>query len=319
MHMDGKRVTVFGGAGFIGRTIVRELARRGARVTVGCRDVERAKFLKPMGVVGQVTPIKAEVTNAGQIARALEGADFAISLVGILYQSGSNTFDAVQASGPGLIARAAADAGVDQLVHVSAIGADVGSASNYARSKALGEAAVREAFPAATILRPSIVFGPDDNFFNFFAGLACIAPVLPLVGGGRTLFQPVFVHDVAAAALGALARSDAQGKTYELGGPKVYSFHQLMELMMAHTKRPRGLVNLPFWLATLQAGVLELLPKPILTRDQVELLKIDNVVSDDAAGLAELGVEATPCETVLPTYLDRFRPGGRFNRSRVHA
>jgi uncharacterized protein YbjT (DUF2867 family) len=149
--------------------------------------------------------------------------------------------------------------------------------------------------------------------------LACIAPVLPLVGGGRTLFQPVFVHDVAAAALGALARSDAQGKTYELGGPKVYSFHQLMELMMAHTKRPRGLVNLPFWLATLQAGVLELLPKPILTRDQVELLKIDNVVSDDAAGLAELGVEATPCETVLPTYLDRFRPGGRFNRSRVHA
>jgi len=317
--MDGKRVTVFGGAGFIGRTIVRELTRRGARVTVGCRDVERAKFLKPMGVVGQVTPIKVEVTNAGQIARALEGADIAISLVGILYQSGRNTFDAVQASGPGLIARAATDAGVGQLLHVSAIGADVGSASSYARSKALGEAAVREAFPAATILRPSIVFGPDDHFFNFFAGLAGITPVLPLIGGGRTLFQPVFVQDVAAAALAALARSDAQAKTYELGGPKVYSFLQLMELMMAHTKRPRRLVNLPFWLASLEARVLEMLPKPILTRDQVELLKIDNVVSDGSAGLAELGVEATPCETVLPTYLDRFRPGGRFNRSRVHA
>ena len=317
--MDGKRVTVFGGAGFIGRTIVRELARRGARVTVGCRDVERAKFLKPMGVVGQVTPIKVEVTNAGQIARALEGADIAISLVGILYQSGRNTFDAVQASGPGLIARAAADAGVGQLLHVSAIGADVGSSSSYARSKALGEAAVREAFPAATILRPSIVFGPDDHFFNFFAGLAGIAPVLPLIGGGRTLFQPVYVQDVAAAALAALERPDAQGKTYELGGPKVYSLHQLMELMMAHTKRPRRLVNLPFWLASLEARVLEMLPKPILTRDQVELLKIDNVVSDGAAGLAELGVEATPCEIVLPTYLDRFRPGGRFNRSRVPA
>jgi uncharacterized protein YbjT (DUF2867 family) len=317
--MEGKRVTVFGGAGFLGRTIVYELARRGARVTVGCRDVERAKFLKTMGVVGQVTPVKADVTNAGQVARAAENADLVVSLVGILFQSGGNTFDAVQASGPGVIARAAADAGASRLVHVSAIGADAEATSNYARSKAIGEASVREAFPAATILRPSIIFGPDDSFFNKFAALAGIAPFLPLIGGGHTRFQPVFVQDVAGAAIAALENGDAAGKTYELGGPSVYTFRQLMELMMAHTQRSRPLVHVPFWLASLEAGFLELLPKPLLTRDQVELLKSDNVVSEGALGLSNLGIEATPCETVLPTYLDRFRPGGRYNRSRVPA
>jgi uncharacterized protein YbjT (DUF2867 family) len=317
--MDGKRVTVFGGAGFVGRTIVRELARRGARVTVGCRDVERAKFLKPMGAVGQITPVKADVTNAGQVAKAVEGAEIVISLVGILYQYGGNTFDAVQASGPGLIAAAATEAGAKQMVHVSAIGADADSKSSYASSKAIGEAAVREAFPNATILRPSIIFGPDDGFFNKFAGLAGLAPALPLIGGGHTRFQPVCVQDVAAAALAALERSDAAGKTYELGGPTVYSFRQLMELMMAHTKRPRPLIPVPFWAARIKAGFLELLPKPLLTRDQVELLKSDNVVAEDTPGLADLGIEPTPCEIVLPTYLDRFRPGGRYNRSRVTA
>ena len=317
--MDGKRVTVFGGAGFVGRTIVRELARRGARVTVGCRDVERAKFLKPMGAVGQVTPVKADVTNAGQVAKAVEGAEIVISLVGILYQSGGNTFDAVQASAPGVIAAAAAGAGASQMIHVAAIGADAESKSSYAGSKALGEAAVRAAFPAATILRPSIIFGPDDGFFNKFAGLAGLAPALPLIGGGHTRFQPVYVQDVAAAALAALERSDAAGKTYELGGPTVYSFRELMELMMAHTKRPRPLIPMPFWAARLMAGFLEMLPKPLLTRDQVELLKSDNVVAEDALGLADLGIEPTPCEIVLPTYLDRFRPGGRYNRSRVTA
>ena len=317
--MDGKRVTVFGGAGFVGRTIVGELARRGARVTVGCRDVERAKFLKPMGDVGQVTPVKADVSNAGQVARAVEDADIVISLAGILYQSGSNTFDAVQASGPGVIARAAADAGVERMLHVSAVGADVNSKSSYACSKAIGEAAAREAFPNVTILRPSLIFGPDDSFFNRFAGLAGLAPVLPLIGGGHTRFQPVYVLDVAAAALAALERRDAAGKTYELGGPAIFTFRELMELMMAHTKRPRPLVHVPFWVASLEAGFLEMLPRPLLTRDQVELLKSDSVVADDALGLADLGIEATPCESVLPTYLDRFRPGGRYNRSRVTA
>jgi len=317
--MNGKRVTVFGGTGFIGRNIVRELARRGAVVTAGCRDVEHGKFLKPMGGVGQVTPVKADVTNAGQVAKAVEGADMVVSLVGILYQSGSNTFDSVQAVAPGIIARAAADAGAGHLVHVSALGADEGSKSSYARSKALGEAAVREAFADATILRPSVVFGPDDDFFNKFAGLAAFSPALPLIGGGATRFQPVYVHDVAAAAMAALDNGDAKGKLYELGGPTVYTFRELMELMMAHTKRQRALVNLPFWAANLKALFLEQLPKPLLTRDQVELLKSDNVVSDGALGLQDLGLESTPCEAILPTYLDRFRPGGRYNRSRVAA
>ena len=315
--MDGKRVTVFGGTGFIGRNVVRELARRGAQVTVGGRDVERAKFLKPMGAVGQVTPIRSDVTNARHIVRAVDGADMVVSLVGILYQSGGNTFDTVQATAPGLIAQAAAETGAKRLVHVSAIGADPDSLSSYARSKALGEDAARDAFANTTILRPSIVFGPDDDFFNRFAGLAGFAPALPLIGGGKTKFQPVYVHDVATAVMAAMNCDESYGKTYELGGPRVYSFRELMELLMAHTKRPRALINIPFWMADMQAMVLEMLPKPLLTRDQVELLKTDNVVADGALGLADLGIEPSACEAILPTYLDRFRPGGRYNRSRV--
>ena len=317
--MDGKRAVVFGGSGFVGRNIVRELAARGALVTVGCRDVERAKFLKPMGAVGQVTPVKADVTNAAQVARAADGAEFVVSLVGILYESGRNTFDAVQAAGPGLVARAAADAGARRLVHVSAIGADPASPSRYARTKAAGEAALRDAFPEATILRPSVVFGPDDDFFNRFGAMAATAPALPLIGGGRTRLQPVYVRDVARAALAALEAPDAAGRTYELAGPRVYTFREAMELMLAEVRRRRPLVDLPFPVARLLAGFAELLPVPPLTRDQVALLKADNVASGGAPGLADLGVEATACEIVLPEYLDRFRPGGRYNRDRAAA
>ena len=313
--MEGERAVVFGGAGFLGRNVVRALARAGARVTVGCRDVERAKFLKPMGAVGQITPVRADITDAGQIARAVEGADLVISLVGILHESGHNSFDAVQAQGPGLVARAAAEAGARRMVHVSAIGADPESASNYARTKALGERAVKQAFPSAVILRPSIIFGADDNFFNRFAAMATVAPVLPLIGGGRTRFQPVYVQDVTDAVMVALERNEASGMTYELGGPKVYSLRDLMELTMKHARRQRRLLNVPFGIASLKARFLELLPNPPLTRDQVELLKSDNVVGRDAPGLATLGIEPTACEVVLPSYLDRFRPGGRYNRS----
>lgn len=317
--MQGKLATVFGASGFIGRNIVRELASRGCRVNAVCRDAERAKFLKPMGSVGQVTPMRADVTDAAAVARALAGADVVVNLVGILYQSGRNTFDAVQATAPGTIARAAAAAGARSMVHVSAIGADPDSPSHYARSKAAGEAAVRAEFPAATILRPSIVFGPDDSFFNRFAAMAQVMPALPLFGGGRTRFQPVYVDDVADAALAALDRGDAAGGVYELGGPSVYTFRQLLELMLVEIRRKRALVAVPFWLASLEAAVLELLPVPPVTRDQVELLKRDNVVTPGARTLADLGIEATPLEIVLPSYMDKFRVGGRYAAGRAAA
>ena len=317
--MQGQLATVFGASGFIGRNIVRELASRGVRVNAVCRDAERAKFLRPMGTVGQVTPMRADITDPAAVARAVAGADAVINLVGILYPSGRNTFEAVQATAPGTIARAAADAGATALVHVSAIGADPDSPSAYARSKAAGESAVRAAFPAATILRPSIVFGPDDSFFNRFAAMAQISPVLPLFGGGQTKFQPVYVDDVADAALAALARADAAGGTYELGGPSVYTFRQLLELMLVEIRRKRTLLPVPFWLASVQAAVMELLPVPPVTRDQVELLKRDNVVAAGARTLADLGVEATPLEIILPTYMDKFRVGGRYAGGRAPA
>jgi len=315
--MQGKLVTVFGASGFVGRSVVRELAALGARVNAVSRDVERAKFLRPMGTVGQVTPMRADVTDPAAVARAVAGADAVVNLVGILHASGRNTFEAVQATAPGVIAKAAAEAGVRAFVQVSAIGADADSRSAYARSKAEGEAAVRAAFPAATVLRPSIVFGADDAFFNRFAGMAMLSPALPLIGGGHTKFQPVFVDDVAAAVMAALQRGEAAGQTYELGGPTVYSFRRLLEMMLAEIHRRRCLVSLPFWLASLQAMVMELLPVPPLTRDQVELLKRDNVVAPGAKTLADLGVEATPVEIVLPTYLDKYRVGGRYAGGRV--
>ena len=316
--MQGKLVTVFGASGFIGRNIVRELAKRGARVNAVCRDVEKAKFLKPMGVVGQVTPMRAEVTDASAIARAVNGASIVINLVGILHQSGRNTFDAVQGTAPGLIAKAAKDAGAEAMVHVSAIGADANSASQYARSKAAGEQAVRAAFPEAVILRPSVVFGANDSFFNKFAALALISPVLPLIGG-ETKFQPVYVDDVADAVIAALEIPAAKAQTYELGGPEIYSFRELMEMVLKETNRKAKLVTLPFWAASIKATFLELLPSPMLTRDQVELLKSDNVVSAGAKTLDDLGVKPTPVEVIVPTYLDKFRPGGRYSTGRQPA
>ncbi len=317
--MQGKLVTVFGASGFIGRNIVRELAKRGARVNAVCRDVEKAKFLKPMGVVGQVTPMRADVTDASAIARAVNGASIVINLVGILHQSGRNTFDAVQGTAPGLIAKAAKDAGAEAMVHVSAIGADANSASQYARSKAAGEQAVRAAFPEAVILRPSVVFGANDSFFNKFAALALISPVLPLIGGGETKFQPVYVDDVADAVIAALEIPAAKAQTYELGGPEIYSFRELMEMVLKETNRKAKLVTLPFWAASIKATFLELLPSPMLTRDQVELLKSDNVVSAGAKTLDDLGVKPTPVEVIVPTYLDKFRPGGRYSTGRQPA
>lgn len=307
--MNSKLVTIFGGSGFLGRHTVRALAKAGWRIKVATRHPARGFFLRPLGSVGQIGFVKCDVSDADSVAQAVAGAQAVINLTGILFEKGQ-TFEGVQAMGAAHIAQAAAAAGVSALVHVSAIGADLESDSAYAVSKAQGEQAVREAFPNAVILRPSIVFGPEDGFFNKFAAMARFLPVLPLVGGGHTRFQPVFVGDVAAAIVTALSRQD--GRTYELGGPSTYSFKELIQLILRETGRKRALMPLPFGLASLQAAFLQLLPNPILTMDQVRLLKQDNVVSATAAGLSALGITPTSVEAVIPSYLWRYRAKGEY-------
>ncbi len=312
--MSGGIVTVFGGSGFLGRYVVQGLARDGWMIRVAVRHPGQAKFLKPLGEIGQITPLCVPVQDSQAVAAALSGADAAVNLTGILFESGKQRFAAVHTEGAKAIATAAAAAGVRSLVQVSAIGASPESASAYARSKGEGEDAVRAAFPEATILRPSVIFGPEDDFFNRFAEMARFSPALPLIGGGGTRFQPVYVGDVARAVVKALGDPACRGKIYELGGPKTYSFKELLQLLLRAIDRKRALVNLPFGLARLQATFLELLPKPPLTRDQVTLLRQDNVVPEGSLTLADLGIEATAAETVIPGYLDKYRSGGRFNR-----
>ncbi len=316
MTMASRRTTVFGGSGFIGRYVVKRLAARGDVVRVAVRDPVAAAFLKPMGAVGQIVPMRVNITDAAAVAESVRGCDVVINLVGILYESGTQSFAAIQGEGPELIAAAAKAAGVAEFVHVSAIGADAASPSIYARTKAMGEAGVRRHFPAAPILRPSIVFGPEDGFFNRFAAMAQLAPGLPLIGGGTTKFQPVFVGDVAEAILRVIGNPAARGKIVELGGPRVASFRELMEFMFRTTGRRRALIPLPFGLATAMAAVLEKLPMPLLTRDQVALLRHDNVVSPGAADLRSLAIEPTAMEAVVPQYLEIFRRGGRYAASR---
>ena len=304
--------TVFGGAGFIGRYVVQRLARDGWTVRVAGRDMNKASQLKHLGVVGQVAPTLANVRDDASVARAVDGAEAVINLVGILFETSKNKFANVQGDAPGRIARAAKAAGARAFVQMSAIGASDASSAAYARTKASGEAGALVGFPETTVLRPSIVFGPEDNFFNQFAAMATIAPFIPLIGGGHTRFQPVFVDDVAAAVMAAIERSDAAGRTYELGGPRVYSFRELIEHVLAETERSTRLLTVPFGAASMLGRAGELLPKPFLTRDQVTLLKSDNICAENAPGLAALGIEPTSVEAVTPNYLWRFRKGGRW-------
>jgi len=307
-----RTVTLFGGTGFVGRYVTQLLAHHGWRIIVASRHPDRALPLKTAGVVGQVVPVFADVRDDASVAAAVAGADAVINLVGILYERGKQRFDAIHAEAAGRVARAAAAAGARHLVHVSAIGASADSPSAYARTKAAGEAAVRAAFPGASILRPSVIFGPEDGFFNLFATLARTAPFLPLFGGGTTRFQPVYARDVAQAVLACLEREGAAGQTYELGGPRVYTLREIMQLTLQQTGRKKRLVSLSWGMAAFEAKLLGLLPKPPLTSDQVAQLKIDNVVSPGAKTLADLGIQPTPAELILPSYLDRYRPGGRF-------
>jgi uncharacterized protein YbjT (DUF2867 family) len=309
-------VTVFGGSGFLGRHVVRALAKRGYRIRVAVRRPDLAFHLQPAGRVGQIHAVQANLRHPGSVDAAVRDADAVVNLVGILFERGRQRFDAVQAFGAEACALAAAAHGA-RLVHISAIGADEQSSSHYARSKAMGEKLVRAAVPGATILRPSIVFGPEDSFFNKFAAIARLAPALPLVGGGRTRFQPVFAGDVAAAVAAAIEGHATLGATYELGGPAARSFKELMQFLLATIERRRLLLPIPFSLAKLQAFFLQYLPTPLLTPDQVELLRYDNVVSSGAERerrtLEGLGITPTLMEAIVPSYLQRFRKTGQFH------
>lgn len=316
---DQGLATVFGGSGFIGRYAIAAIAKQGWRARAAVRRPDLAGFLQPAGRVGQVFAVQANLRYPDSVARAIEGARAVVNSVGVLTSDGRQSFRAIHVEGPRAIAKAAREAGVEHLVHISAIGADPKSRSSYARSKGEGEQAVLEAFPGAVILRPSIVFGPEDEFFNRFAAMARISPFLPLIGGGRTRFQPVFVGDVAAAVAACLAGAARPGTVYELGGPEVLTFRELLDLTQEWTGRSRSYVRLPFWLAKLQAALTWLLPNSLrpVTFDQVRLLQHDNVVSLPAKSarrtLAGLGIDAPHgIAAIVPTYLERFRPRGQF-------
>jgi NADH dehydrogenase len=308
-------VTVFGGSGFIGIQTVRQLAKAGWRIRVAVRNPNLAYRMRLQGDVGQIDLVQTNIRNRASIDRALEGATAALNLVGVLHESGRQGFQAIHAMGARNVAEASRAAGVTRLVQMSALGADAGSASKYARTKAEGEAAAREIFPDAVIVRPSIVFGQDDHFFNRFASMATMSPVLPLIGGGATRFQPVFVGDLGKALAMVVTTAEAEGQTYELGGPAIFSFRQLMELVLQETHRRCLLLPVPFPVAKAMGAAGDmmagLLPPPI-TSDQVELLKTDNVVSGAYPGLADLGVTPTTLEAVLPGYLYRYRKGGQY-------
>lgn len=318
--LHGGLATVFGGSGFVGRYVVRELARRGWRVRAACRRPDLAGFLQPMGAVGQVHAVQANLRFPDSCRAAVAGADVVINAVAIFGGSGKQTVKAVNVEGARTVARAAKEAGARQLVHISAIGADAKSDAAYARSKAEAEAAVLAEFPDAIIVRPSIVFGPEDEFFNRFAAMARNAPLMPLIGGGKTRFQPIYVCDLATAIVNAAeGKAGRPGTTYEVGGPEVATFRQLLDDTQKWAGRDRGYISMPFWMAKLQAILTSPLPasmRPLLL-DQVRLLKRDNVVSEAAKAegrtLADLGVaHPQSVATIVPTYLVRFKPRGQF-------
>lgn len=318
-HSERGLVTIFGGPGFVGRYATRVLAERGWRIRGASRRPDLAGHLQPMGAVGQIHPVQANLRYPESVARAVAGADAVVNAVGVLAPSGRQSFEALHVDGPRTIAKAAREAGVKRLIHVSAIGADAKSDANYALTKARGEAAVLEEFPEAVILRPSIIFGPEDEFFNRFAGMAQVSPLLPLIGGGRTRFQPVYVGDVGEAIANAVEGHGKPGTVYELGGPEVLSFKQLLDRTREWSDRHPRYISLPFWLAKLQALLTWPLPNSLrpLTVDQVRMLQSDNVVSDaataDGRTIEALGVsDPHTVASIVPAYLSRFRPRGQF-------
>ncbi len=313
-----KLVTILGGSGFVGRYVARRMAQAGWRVRVATRRPNERLYVRTYGFVGQVEPVLCNIRDEASLRAVIHGADAVVNCAGILLESRKNTFKAVQAEGAALVARIAAEEGVAHLVHLSALGADPAAESDYSRTKGEGEAAVLAAFPGAVILRPSIIFGREDDFFNRFAAMTRFTPVLPITGG-NTRFQPVYVDDVAEAATKA-AMGQASAGIYELGGPEADSFHNLMVMMLAEIRRHRLILNMPGWMAGLTARLLGaaqfltagLFTNSILTRDQIRSLGHDRIVAPDARGLADLGIQPTPMDLILPTYLWRFRPAGQY-------
>ncbi|HUC62524.1 MAG TPA: complex I NDUFA9 subunit family protein [Alphaproteobacteria bacterium] len=336
--MATRRVTIFGGSGFLGRHLVRRLAQRGDVVRVAVRDPVAANYLKPMGDVGQIVLIKADLRDEAAVRVAVEGADAVVNLVGILYERGAASFEAIHVAGAERVARAAAAAGATQLVHVSALGADLNSPARYGRTKAAGEAAVGAAFRRAAVMRPSVMFGPEDQFFNRFAALARLSPVLPVFGAafgydhvpgkgepislcrtGGVKFQPVYVGDVAEAIARALDTQASAGGAYELGGPQIMSFEDILRLVLRETGRRCILMPMPLWLGEIEGAILGSIPliAPPLTRDQVRLMRRDNVTTPRAFGFAELGIVPTAAEAIVPGYMDIYRRGGRYRNPRL--
>lgn len=310
-----KQITIFGGTGFVGRYLIDRLCDLGFTVRVATRRPSGVYFLRTAGFVGQVVPVPCDIFNDDHLRMAIGDSSHVVNLVGIIAEKRKNNFTNVHTDFPARLARIAAEQGVERFVHISALGADENAISHYAQSKARGEQAVLSAFPQASILRPSIIFGPEDNFFNRFAQLASLSPALPLIGGGKTKFQPVYVGDVANAIIQCLTKTEGvQGQTFELAGDDVYSFRDLMDKILTETKHKRRLVPVPFALAKLKGAVLQYLPGQLLTVDQVRSLKVNNVATGKP-GLNALGISPTPLDAVLPTYLNRFRPGGRFARA----
>lgn len=306
-----RTITIFGGSGFVGRYIVQKFAEKGDLIRVAVRNPVAARFLKPLGDVGQITPVPVSISSSESLSRVIQGSDVVINLVGILYEKGSQTFEKIHVEGARNIAETAAKLGIPVLLHMSALGAKKNSLSSYASTKARGEEMVLKYFPEASIFRPSVIFGSEDSFLNRFAQMALISPFLPLIGGGKTLFQPIHVGDVAKCFLNASLLKEAKGKTYELGGPTIYTFKELMIYLLETIHRKRILLPLPFPIAKGIATITQFLPTPPLTPDQVELLKSDNVLSPQALNAEDLGVQTKALEAVAPLYLARYRPRGK--------
>jgi NADH dehydrogenase len=309
------QVTIFGGSGFLGRYIVKRLAKLNMRVRVAVRHPNQAHFLKPLGNVGQICPIPADIKNEKSVLAAIEGSDIVINCVGILYEGGGQSFDNIVYHGAENIAKACKQLNVQKFVHISAIGANENSDSSYAKTKGLAEKNISNYMPRATILRPSVIFGIEDNFFNMFAKIASISPFLPLIGGGHTKMQPVYVGDVADAVIKVIQNNACEGKIYELGGNEILTFKEILEKICFYIGKKRTFIPIPFLIASIKAFFLEFLPKPLLTRDQVKLLQHDNIVSSDALSFKDLGINPTEIDDIVPDYLKRFRESGDYDQS----